>query len=136
MDSINRQIAIIKPKKPYVNWINSLPGMDEPSSIESLNNDCTALLLPHFDDDDDSLKFIKKYIGKYLRLNLIVGVPVKMHGRRKEPMTYFVNGSKLNSIQRSSILVRKPSELMYIEPTKNALTHVSRTTPTVGRTGN
>ena len=70
MDSINRQIAIIKPKKPYVNWINSLPGMDEPSSIESLNNDCTALLLPHFDDDDESLKFIKRIYRKIFEIEL------------------------------------------------------------------
>jgi hypothetical protein len=59
MNSINRQVAIIKPKEPYVEWINSLNGTDEPYTIESLNDDCTALLLPHFDDDDESLEFIR-----------------------------------------------------------------------------
>lgn len=59
MNSINRQVAIIKPKEPYVAWINSLADMDEQSTIDSLNDDCTALLLPHFDDDKESMKYTK-----------------------------------------------------------------------------
>ena len=50
MYSINRQVAVIKPKEPYVDWINSLPGIDEPCDIEGLNNDCTALLSSDFRD--------------------------------------------------------------------------------------
>jgi hypothetical protein len=42
MYSVNRQVAIIKPKEPHVDWINSLPGVDEPSDIDELNCDCTA----------------------------------------------------------------------------------------------
>jgi hypothetical protein len=71
MKSINRQVAVIKPKEPYVAWINSLPDMiDDPSSIESLNNDCTALLLPHFDDDEESIKFIKQIHNKIFEIEL------------------------------------------------------------------
>ena len=70
MDSINRQIAIIKPKEPYVDWINSLPGIDEPCDIEELNNDCTALLLPHLDDDDESMRYIKKSYAKIFEFEL------------------------------------------------------------------
>lgn len=33
---------------------------DDPCSIESLNDDCTAILLPHFDDDSESMQFVKK----------------------------------------------------------------------------
>lgn len=70
MNSLNRQVAVIKPKEPYVDWINSLPGMDEPTTIESLDNDCTALLLPHFDDDNDSMKFIKKIYRQIFDMEL------------------------------------------------------------------
>ena len=70
MNSINRQVAIIKPKKPYADWINSLPGADELSSIESLSNDCTALLLPHFDNRDESLKFVKKIYKQIFEMEL------------------------------------------------------------------
>ena len=60
MDSINRQVAVIKPKGPYVQWINSLPGTDDPVSIDELQNDCTVILLPHFDTDKESINFLKK----------------------------------------------------------------------------
>lgn len=70
MYSVNRQVAIIKPKEPYVDWINSLPGVGEPCDINELNCDCTALLLPHFDNDDESLRYIKKIYGKIFEFEL------------------------------------------------------------------
>jgi hypothetical protein len=60
MDSINRQVAVIKPKDPYIHWINSLPGTVDPVSIDELQNDCTAILLPHFDTDQESINYLKK----------------------------------------------------------------------------
>jgi hypothetical protein len=70
MISINRQVAIIKPREPYVAWINSLSGNEEPSSIESLSNDCTALLIPHFNDDDESSNFIKRNFKQIFEMEL------------------------------------------------------------------
>jgi hypothetical protein len=55
MDFINRQVAVIKPKGPYIHWINSLTGTVDPVSIDELQNDCTVILLPHFDTDRESL---------------------------------------------------------------------------------
>ncbi|BBO81577.1 hypothetical protein DSCO28_21430 [Desulfosarcina ovata subsp. sediminis] len=60
MDSINRQVAVIKPKDPYIKWINSLPGTTDPVSIDELQDDCTAILLPHFDTEQESMNFLKK----------------------------------------------------------------------------
>jgi len=70
MDSINRQIAGIKPEKPYMDWINSLPGSVEPCSIESLSDDCTAVLLPQFDFLKQSQKFIKRIYKQLFELEL------------------------------------------------------------------
>ena len=70
MDSINRQAAVIKPKEPYLNWINSLPGAGKQLELEELNRDCTALLIPHFDDDDDSMKYIKGIYRKIFEIEL------------------------------------------------------------------
>jgi hypothetical protein len=55
MYPINRQVAVIKPKQAYLEWINTLPGMDDELEISELQNDCTAILLPQFDDDTSSL---------------------------------------------------------------------------------
>lgn len=70
MYSINRQVAVIKPKTPYVDCINPLPDMDEQMSIEDLRTDCTAILLPHLDHDKASLKFIKSKYTKIVELEL------------------------------------------------------------------
>jgi hypothetical protein len=70
MYSINRQVAIIKPKEPYLNWINSLPDAGKSFELEGLSSDCTALLIPHFDDDDDSMKFIKGIYRKIFEIEL------------------------------------------------------------------
>jgi len=60
MDFINRQVAVIKPKGPYIHWINSLPGAVDPVSIDKLQNDCTVILLPHFDTDRESMNYLQK----------------------------------------------------------------------------
>lgn len=71
MESINRQVMVIKPKPAYVKWINSLPDMDEdPCTIESLNDDCTAALIPHFDDDSKSVKFVKNIFPQLFEIEL------------------------------------------------------------------
>lgn len=59
MIPINRQVAVIKPKEPYTDWVNSLLGVEDRVQISGLNNDCTAILLPHFDDEEQTMKYIK-----------------------------------------------------------------------------
>jgi hypothetical protein len=50
MDMINRGVAIIKPKQPFLAWLGGLPQpMD--SSLNELRKDCTAILIPDSLDD-------------------------------------------------------------------------------------
>lgn len=70
MYSINRQVAVIKPKQAYLEWIKTLPGMDDEPEIGELQNDCTAILFPHFDDDKASLKYIKSIYSKLFMIEL------------------------------------------------------------------
>lgn len=58
MKSINRSVAVIKPKQPYVDWINQLPGTEEKLTVEDLQSDCTAILIPEFDRPEESRAFI------------------------------------------------------------------------------
>ncbi len=60
MDSINRSVAVIKPKQPLVDWLNALPDKTLLFRLADLRTDCTVLLLPEYDDDLQTLKFIKK----------------------------------------------------------------------------
>jgi hypothetical protein len=70
MYPINRQVAVIKPKQAYLEWIKSLQDMVDELEIDDLQNDSTAILLPHFDDDTSSLKYIKSIYPKLFIIEL------------------------------------------------------------------
>jgi len=58
MENINRSSVVIKPKQPFVDWINSTG--DDKYTMEQLRQDCLTFLIPIFDHPDDIIKFLKK----------------------------------------------------------------------------
>jgi hypothetical protein len=58
--AINRSVAIIRPKQPYVDWANQLPDANRKTSLSDLQEDCTVILVPEYDNDDDAKKYIDK----------------------------------------------------------------------------
>lgn len=91
MYSINRQVAIIKPKEPYVKWINSITDPEDPCDIDELNNDCTAYLIPHFDDDPESMGYIKKIYKKIFEIELESWSTDKSNWPKKRGFSLFEN---------------------------------------------
>jgi len=53
MDAINRTVAIVKPKQPYLEWARTVPDPID-ISLEELRRDCTAVLLPDVADDAEA----------------------------------------------------------------------------------
>jgi len=70
MYSINRHVIVVKPKKPYIEWINSLPNSEEPIEIGELGTDCTSYLIPDFDYEDDSHKYIQEIYKSIFEIEL------------------------------------------------------------------
>jgi hypothetical protein len=70
MDSINRSVAILKPKQPLIDWLNTLPDTDSPFSLSELQSDCTVLLLPEDDYDHQAIKYIKKIYKDVFEIEL------------------------------------------------------------------
>ena len=58
MQTINRSIAIIKPKQPFVDWANQLPDAEDKTLLEDLNDDCLAILIPNYETNDEAKKYI------------------------------------------------------------------------------
>jgi hypothetical protein len=60
MKSINRAIAVIKPKEPYIDWICSLADApaERPTVVE-LSQDCTTYLIPSYDQDEEAFEHIE-----------------------------------------------------------------------------
>ena len=60
MQSINRTVVIIKPKKPFVDWINSMPDDSSVYTIEQISKDNLTFLIPEYDNPQSSYNYIKK----------------------------------------------------------------------------
>ena len=59
MYAVNRSAVTIRPKQPFVDWINSTPG-DDKYTIQQLSRERTVILLPEFQRPGDEMKHLKK----------------------------------------------------------------------------
>jgi hypothetical protein len=55
---INRAVAIIKPRQPYLDWAKGLSDQVDDVTLDELRMDCTAILIPEFDDPAEAAAFI------------------------------------------------------------------------------
>ncbi len=55
MYAINRSIAIIRQKQPFVDWANQLPDAEINSSLDDFKTDCLAVLIPDYDTDEEAI---------------------------------------------------------------------------------
>jgi hypothetical protein len=46
MAVINRSLIVVKPKKPFLDWLNSVEPDDDDLQLEDINDDPTAYLVP------------------------------------------------------------------------------------------
>jgi hypothetical protein len=60
MKTINRSIAVIRLKQPFVDWVNSFPYEDKVYTVESFRDDCTAVLIPEYDTDQEAKDHINE----------------------------------------------------------------------------
>ena len=49
MQSVDRTAAIVKPKQPFVDWLNSLPDDDHEYRLQELSADNLTFLIPNTD---------------------------------------------------------------------------------------
>ena len=64
MYGVQRILAVIKPTKKMLAFMQSLPGAKEDLSLSLLRRDCTALLIPAFTNPLQAQQFIDRhYIG-------------------------------------------------------------------------
>jgi len=54
MYTINRSIAILRIKQPFVDWANELPDAEIKSSLDDFKTDCLAILIPDYDTDEEA----------------------------------------------------------------------------------
>jgi len=56
---VNRGMLVVKAKEPFQEWVNSLEAHSD-ITIKEINDDCTAYLIPEFEDDHQRNRILKK----------------------------------------------------------------------------
>ena len=70
MFQINRSVAIIKPKQPFVDWANSVADEKEPYSASDFSSDCSVVLLPVVDSDEDAEAVLREIFQDVFEIEL------------------------------------------------------------------
>lgn len=56
---VNRGLLVVKAKEPFREWVDSLPGKDK-ITLRDINQDCSAYLIPEFEDHLHRDAFLNK----------------------------------------------------------------------------
>lgn len=58
MNLVNRGVAVIKPREPFLDWVNRNPDFSPPVTMEEVQQDCTVLLVPDLGSPEAVLDFV------------------------------------------------------------------------------
>ncbi len=70
MHTINRFIAVIKPKQPFLDWLKSQPDWDLDTTLKELGDDCNAFLIPEYDTVEQAMRYIERQHKYIFELHL------------------------------------------------------------------
>ena len=71
MYQVNRSIVILKPKEPFLNWVLQSDGFKQLQiTLEDLRSDCTVLLLPNFNDQENALQYVYSQFKNIFEMEL------------------------------------------------------------------
>ncbi|MCX8513989.1 MAG: hypothetical protein RL017_155 [Pseudomonadota bacterium] len=64
---VERSVAIIKPKKPFLNWLlETFDDIPTNLTLESIRIDCNSYLIPEVEEIEDGVNFIdEKFIDLF-----------------------------------------------------------------------
>ena len=60
MYTIDRFVAIVKPKQPFLDWLESDPDWDLDMKLEDLRKDSNAYLVPEYDSTEQAMRYIER----------------------------------------------------------------------------
>ena len=61
MQTINRNLFIVKPKQPFIDWINTMVDWNETVHLDQFCRDCTTYLIPEFLNEGEARRYIQSY---------------------------------------------------------------------------
>jgi hypothetical protein len=69
MQIVNRHLALLRPRQPFLDWLRGTP--DPPDlSLEEIKQEGIVFLLPEFDDDHKALSYLEDCFGDLFEMEL------------------------------------------------------------------
>ena len=68
--SINRMIAILRPKQAFLDWINSMPDDPNTMTMELVAHENLCFLIPEYESNEQGREFILKNAEAILEVQL------------------------------------------------------------------
>lgn len=67
---VDRSVAVIKAKKPFLDWLNAQPDNDLDIGLDSLRADSTVLLIPEFEEPEEGVAYIDEIYEQLFKMEL------------------------------------------------------------------
>jgi len=67
---VDRSVAVIKPKAPFMDWLNAVPDSDIDLTLESLRADCTVILMPEFAEPEEGVAYLDEIYEQLFKMEL------------------------------------------------------------------
>ncbi|RXZ42140.1 hypothetical protein [Crenobacter cavernae] len=67
---VDRSVAVVKPKEPFMAWLNAVPGNDMDLTLDSLRADCTVILLPEFAEPEEAVGYVDEIFEQLFKMEL------------------------------------------------------------------
>jgi len=61
MQTVNRNSFLVKPKQPYVDWINAQPDQDIPVTLAEIRRECTVFLIPEMFNEEEAREYLQVF---------------------------------------------------------------------------
>ena len=110
MKSINRNVIILKPREPFLAWLQSLPVPPENLTLDELRRDSLCLLIPESEVQEDYTALIFKHYKKLFEDELMAWHTVKREWPKKRTLAMFQEWFELEFHSEVIDLVDAPIE--------------------------
>jgi hypothetical protein len=70
MYSVDRMVALVRPQKAFLDWLNQLPGNEYELTLDQIRSDCTVLLVPEFDEPEEAIAYIDDIYTQVFEMEL------------------------------------------------------------------
>lgn len=70
--TLNRTVIMLGPKQPFLDWLNNVDPDDEALTVEDLRDDNEVFLIPQYNDNTDSEKWVEMRWG-FLFEHMLLG---------------------------------------------------------------